>query len=121
MSHQITSIDRQEGLEQAWHGITTIRPDLSVENNWLNEWDILQTELYVPVPDQPFKQTGFKLLVASDDPTITIGKPFAESYHPITNREFLQLIKDSTEGIEGMKLISVGSVRGRGRVFASFQ
>src|SRR3982751_6466113 len=133
MSHNISEIDRQEGLTQAWHGLTVIRPDLSLENNWLNEWDIQPRRVVIEIPVDGTQDaetgvpqfnnvaTGFQILTATDDPSITIGRPFADSYHPITNKEFLQLMKDSTEGIEGMKLVSVGSVRRRGRVFASFQ
>lgn len=121
MSHNISEIDRQEGLTQAWHGLTVIRPDLSLENNWLNEWDISPRYLYYTDSEGKATSTGFQILTATDDPSISIGRPFAESYHPITNKEFLQLMKDSTEGIEGMQLVSVGSVRRRGRVFASFQ
>lgn len=118
----------------AWHGLTEIVPDLSLENNWLKTWDIQPQPLMLKGPDvlnvpgevattEPsLIETGFALLTATDNPSITIGVPFnPNSYRPITNAEFLQLLKDSTEGIEGNKLVSIGSVRNRGRVFASFQ
>lgn len=39
MSHEIQEHDVQEGIEQAWHGLTQVNPDMSMDNNWLRTWD----------------------------------------------------------------------------------
>ncbi len=127
--HNITENDKQQGITQAWHGLTEIVPDLSLDNNWLAQWDIDQRPLFIHDGSEVGFggeirniNTGFNILVATDDPSITIGVPFnPNSYVPIRNAEFLRLMKGATEGIDGMKLVSVGSVRNRGRVFASFE
>jgi hypothetical protein len=115
--HNITDIDRQEGVEQAWHGLTVIRPDLDLNNNWLRTWDVESRALFLDNGVQvPFAQ-----LVATDNPDILIGYPYnPETFQPITNEKFLELAKDAISGTPH-KLISVGSVRGRGRTFLTFQ
>ena len=45
--------------------------------------------------------------------------PIAKSYQPITNAMFLDTIEDALQGIDGVKLVSVGSVCARGRVFVT--
>jgi hypothetical protein len=114
--HRIEENDKQQGRTMAWHGLTEIVGDLSLDNNWLKTWDITARALFT----EGLNETPFKILGATDNPSITIGKPFADSYRPVTNAEFLQLMKDSTDGIQGVQLESIGSVRNRGRVFASF-
>lgn len=114
MSHEISKIDRQEGIEQAWHGLTDVRADLSLDNCWLSKWDVVKTPLFTQ--DLP---TKWSMLTASDNRNIQIGKPFADSYVPVTNKDFLEMIKESILGIKGVKVASVGSVCERGRVFVS--
>lgn len=113
MSHNIEVRDRQQGCEQAWHGLTEIITDLDLTNNWLTEWDIQTRKLQLDGED-----TDFNILVASDDGEV-IGKPFADTYKPISNSEFLTMIKDAISGISDIKVESVGSVCNRGRVFVS--
>jgi hypothetical protein len=129
MAHRIEEHDKQQGLTMAWHGLTEIKEDLSLDNNWLNAWDIQAQPLVlqqfaggdgISDPESRIIETKFQILTATDDPSIVIGVPFADSYRPITNAEFLQLMKNATKDT-GAKLISVGSVRNRGRVFASFE
>ena len=49
--HNIDENDIQEGLVQAWHGLTTICLDLSLQKNNLREWDIEHVPVYVRVGD----------------------------------------------------------------------
>jgi hypothetical protein len=49
--HNITDIDKQEGIEDAWHHLTVIRPDFSMDNNWLREWDIEPRKAYIKKGD----------------------------------------------------------------------
>lgn len=117
MAHRINSSDRQEGIEQAWHGLTKIRTDLTIERNWLSEWDILSKPLFY----EGGRDSGFEMLGCTDDENATIGFPYnPETFHPISNKEFLTLIMDSCGGSEH-KVVSVGSVRSRGRIFLSLE
>lgn len=113
MAHKITARDKQQGREMGWHQLTEINTNLGLDNNWLTDWDIERRRLQLDGVD-----TEYNILVASDDEQI-IGKPFADSYRPITNADFLKLIKDSITGIKGIKVESIGSVCNRGRVFVS--
>ena len=113
MAHKITERDKQQGREMGWHQLTEINTNLGLDNNWLTDWDIERRRLQLDRVD-----TEYNILVASDDGQV-IGKPFADSYRPITNADFLKLIKDSITGIKGIKVESIGSVCNRGRVFVS--
>lgn len=113
MAHRIEQRDKQQGREMAWHGLTDINQNLGLENNWLTEWDIETRRL-----ELDGEETEFNILVGSDDKKV-IGKPFANSYRPITNMDFLAMIKESTSGIKGITVETVGSVCNRGRVFVS--
>jgi hypothetical protein len=117
MSHEITKIDAQQGLSQAWHGLTQIKPDLSLNNCWLNDWEIVKEPLFLDTN----RKTEYSILTASDNPNIQIGVPFADSYVPIPNEAFIDCIRNATMGIDGLKLVSVGSIMGRNRVFVSFE
>jgi hypothetical protein len=115
MAHRILNNDKQEGTFQAWHGLTHIRKDLTIENNWLSEWDISPQPLFYGNGIE----SGFSMLQCTDDEEIHIGYPYnPETFHPISNKEFLDLIMASTGGA-GHEVVSVGSVRNRGRTFMS--
>jgi hypothetical protein len=114
MSHGISKRDRQEARHMGWHGLTKINADLDLKNNWLTKWDIqevaLQTEDGIEVP--------FKILTGTDDHEF-IGKPYAGTYTPVTNKQFLNMIAEAISGVKGAVVESVGSVCNRGRVFVS--
>lgn len=116
MAHEIQKVDIQQGREMAWHNLTQIKTDLSIGNCWLNDWDVEKRKLFL----EGNIETDYHLLVASDDPKIKIGVPFADSYVPITNSAFIDCISDAISGIDGLQLESAGSIMGRNRVFASF-
>ncbi len=122
--HNITETDKQEGTKQAWHGLTIIREGLSLAVNWLREWEIIARPLFLQPESNDsasWIEVPFKQLVASDDSKILIGYPFnPETFRPLTNAEFLNMIHDAVEGT-GHKLQSIGTIRNRGRRFASFE
>ena len=97
-----------------WHNLTQINHDLDLKNNWLTKWDIqevgLKTAGDIEVP--------FKILTGTDDNEI-IGKPFAGTYTPVSNKAFLDMIGEAISGVKGAVVESVGSVNNRGRVFVS--
>ena len=114
MSHGITNRDRQEARHMGWHNLTQINEVLDLKNNWLTKWDIqevgLKTVGDVEVP--------FKILTGTDDNQV-IGKPFAGTYTPVSNKAFLDMIGEAISGVKGAVVESVGSVNNRGRVFVS--
>lgn len=118
MADRIYQFDRQEGLVQAWHGKTVIRPHLTLDDNWLRTWDL------VPRKTKDF-DTGEELpwvyLRCSDNPAIRIGQPYNPlTFQPVNNADFLEMVKASIAGTPH-KVSSVGSLRNRGRVFLSIE
>lgn len=133
MAHRLEKNDKQQGLSQAWHGLTEIMPELTLENNWLNQWEIVPRELYFAgeivkeksgaVTKSVLKQdkAGFSVLSVSDIPGLIIGAAYnPETFKPIDNKAFLELVRASIAGTEH-KIVTVGSVRNRGRVFLSVE
>lgn len=107
-------LDQQQGLTQAWHGLTRIKPDLTLDNNFLTEWDLQPQPLYL----ENGTKTDFSILKCSDAEHY-IGAPYnPATFKPISNADFLTLIRDSISGTQH-KVTSVGSLRNRGRVFVS--
>lgn len=123
MSHAIMANDRQDGKVQAWHGLTNIMPDLSLENNWLTLWDGEPVRLVTEDEVQKSAKRGkvvsaFSILRATDKPDLLIGKPFdAKTYKPVFNRDFLDLARKLVEKYPGCTLETAGSLRDRKRVF----
>jgi hypothetical protein len=119
--HNIEENDRQEGTEQAWHHLTVIRPDFSLSNNWLLEWDVEPRQTFIRKQSGDLVEVPFRQLVCTDNETILVGYPYnPETYKPLLNSEFLKLAQDCVAGTQH-KLVSAGSVRGRGRTFLSFK
>lgn len=115
MAHNIKEMDTQEGRSQAWHGLSVIIPDLNLDNCCLNKWELEPQPLYL----NNGVKTDFAILACSDAPDHFIGAPFnPETFKPISNRDFLNLIRDSISGTKHV-VTSAGSVRNRGRVFVS--
>lgn len=112
--HGITKRDKQQGRHMGWHKLTEINANLDLHKNWLRNWDIqeiqLQTADGVEVP--------FKILTGTDD-NQPIGKPYASTYTPVTNVQFLDMIAEAISGVKGAVVETVGSVCNRGRVFVS--
>ena len=113
MSHGIGKRDKQQGRHMGWHSLTQIEADLSLKKNWLTEWDINEQVL-----ELNGKEIPFKILTGSDDGEI-IGKPYAGTYTPVSNKQFLDMIEEAISGVKGAVVESVGSVNNRGRVFVS--
>lgn len=121
MSHEISNIDKQQGLEMAWHNLTEVLPEISLDSCWLSRWDVEKTTLHIQ-EGEIFAPTEFCQLTATDDPKIRIGKPVhCDTYQPIKNADFLAIVSKAIAEIPGVKIASVGSVCERGRVFVSVQ
>ncbi len=117
MAHRIEQYDKQQGLSQAWHGLTEIVPEITLENNWLKDWDLVSRPLFF----DDNKASGFSLLAVSDIAGLNIGAPYnPETFKPICNADFLELVRASIAGTSH-KIVSVASVRNRGRVSLSIE
>jgi len=94
--HGITKRDMQQGRHMGWHKLTKIEANLDLQKNWLRDWDIqevqLQTADGVEVP--------FKILTGNDD-NLPIGRPYAKTYTPVTNQQFLNMIAEAISGVKG--------------------
>lgn len=117
MAHRIYIHDKQQGLVQAWHGLTEVRPALTLDDNWLRDWDLIPCPLY----DADGGELPWRYLRCSDDKSIIIGQPYnPNTFQPVDNKAFLQMIHDSISGTQHT-VASVGSLRNRSRVFVSIK
>ncbi len=124
MAHRKEQFDVIETTKPTWHGLEILRENITLQDNCLRRFEIVPTELYIPVNNQliedgdgnfvgSFKKDGTVRLVCSDNPEIKIGQPYnPETFVPITNEAFLDLIDRSCAGTNH-KLVSIGSVRSR--------
>lgn len=117
MSHNILKHDKQQGTKQAWHGLTEVKEQITLQDNWLRQWEIEEQALFFDNGER----SGFSILGCSDNELCKIGKPYnPNTFKPINNADFLELVRgcvaDSNHSIE-----SVGSVKNRGRVFLSLK
>ena len=116
MAHRIETYDKQQGIKQAWHGLTEVCPELTLENNWLAQWELNPVTLQKHGAD-----SKWQILECSDVPELEIGQPYnPDTFRPIGNKAFLELVNASIAGTDH-KIVSVGSVRNRGRVFLSIE
>jgi hypothetical protein len=116
MAHRIEKNDKQQGVVMGWHGLTEIKSNLSLDDCWLNEWEPMPVVL-----DLNGKPTKWAVLRCSDNKELFIGAPYnPDTFTPIGNVEFLRMIKDSISGTPH-EVVSVGSIRNRGRVFVSIK
>ena len=116
MAHEISNIDKQQGIEQAWHGLTEVHEVIDINNNFLTSWDVESVPLYIN-NGKPTK-LPYSIFRCTDDKSITIGEPFAGTYIPIKNSQFLEIIRDVIAG-NGFTVSSIGSVCKRSKIFAS--
>jgi hypothetical protein len=117
MADRIFRYDKQQGVTMGWHGKTEIMPVLTLEDNYLSTWDL------VPVPMEKRGQKSKWVILETSDlgPALEIGKPYnPETFTPVDNKAFLTMIKDSISGTPH-KVVSVGSLRNRARVFVSIE
>jgi hypothetical protein len=116
--HNITERDRQIGVKQAWHGLTEVVKNIDVGDNYLTEWDVERKPLTYIDANNDEVDTGFGILVGSDDDKI-IGRPMSPSYRPITNERFMDLVSDAVRRLPKARIESMGSVCNRGKVFVT--
>jgi hypothetical protein len=116
MADKIEQHDIHEGTEMGWHGKTVVRPQITLEDNYLRKWDLVPVVL--EKRGQPSK---YSILECDDVEGLEIGKPYnPNTFQPINNALFLELVKMSISGTEH-RIVSVGSTRNRGRIFLSIE
>ena len=116
MAHKIGIHDLQEGRHMGWHGLTKVRDDIPVGDNWLSKWDVEKR----PMIDPDGKQSEYCRVTCTDDPSLYIGDPVHNtSYSLISNEQLLEIVNDCLLSVKGARIETVGSVCDRGRVFVS--
>ena len=129
MAHRLFKHDKHQATKQAWHGLSEIRPEITLQDNWLRDWDLVSTPLFFAdgspalsvEADKDTQAKQWTISRCNDKPALQIGAPYNPgSFRPITNAEFLSLVEASIAGTDH-KIVSVGSVRNRGRVFLSIE
>lgn len=116
MADRIFTYDTHEATTMGWHNKTNVVPEITLDNNYLNTWDL------VPVPlEKRGQPSKYCILECSDVPNLEIGKPYnPATFTPLTNKAFLDLVRGSIGGTSH-KIVSNGSTRNRGRVFLSVE
>lgn len=115
MAHEIKEHDKQQGRKQAWHGLTDVREDLTLDNCWLKDWDYAPQAVTVNG-----KETPFMVLGVSDEPELFIGRPYQKkTFKPVLNTVLIAQIAEAIKG-QNLTLESCGTVLNRGRLFLSF-
>jgi hypothetical protein len=131
MSHEITAIDKQQGISQAWHGLTEVMTEIVLSVCFLSKWNVKKRPLYRPVTVKDesgatiktdYVETSACDVVCTDDENIIIGKPVdRETYSLLDNSSFLAIVQDAMNRISGAIVASVGSVCARARIFVTLQ
>lgn len=131
MSDEIKQHDVQQGRTMAWHHKTHVKPDLSLENCWLNPategaWEYLPKRIEIDGKKTPLAVLGVSdnAMIADDETgeesPLLIGLPYqVKTFRPILNGEMINRLQKAIEG-QGLTLESCGSIMNRGRTFFSF-
>lgn len=120
MPHEISEIDRQQGTEMAWHGLTEVKPVITLRECFLSLWDVSKRALFRILTDGTQEKTEACEVVCTDDEKIVIGNPVhIETYTLLPNSQFLSIVQNTLDLIRGATVASVGSVCRRARIFVS--
>jgi hypothetical protein len=126
MAHGLTNRDIQSGLENAWHRLTNIVPEVTKENS--TPFEVVSTPLcyripsndpFGEVPDKIIEDPNWRRLIATDD-FLPVGDPFAPSYTPSSIAGFWNILEKGL-GETPYTVISAGTTDNRGKVFASIK
>ena len=122
MSHEISEIDSQEGIEMGWHGLTIVKSVIILAKCKLAQWDIVKRTMGIVNSVGKFVSGEYVQLVCTDNEEISIGAPVhSETYSVLTNAGFLAIVQSALDQIHGAVVASVGSVCRRGRIFVSIK
>jgi len=118
MAHMIEDTDIQVGIEQAWHGLTKVKPEIKLDEDCEISYPMITLPLTYKVGENEV-ETPFKQIVSLDN-GLPIGNPVSDKYCLITNEQVLSMIKDALIGTQN-KVVSLGSVCSRSKVFVSIK
>lgn len=115
----IEDSDIQVGIEQAWHGLTKVKPVLTLgEEDCEINYPMTTLPLIVKVGENEV-ETPYRQIVSLDN-GLPIGQPVSDKYCLISNGQVLEMVKDALLGTQH-KVVSYGSVCSRSRVFVSIK
>lgn len=126
MSAGITARDKTAGLRPHWHGLNEIHERITFdnpENNPLLRFDNAPKALSIEMEENGAKvqkETGYSILVSSDD-GLPVGVPFnPATYKFNTNKSFVEFVRNSLADVPH-KIHSAGTLLNRGRMFISVE
>lgn len=126
MSHELKEHDKQEGRAVAWHGLTMVNAELSLDNCHLRNWDYQPRAIEIDGKKTPFDVLGVTdgAMVTDEDTgeesPLLIGRPYQrKTFKPVLNVKLLELLAGAIAGHD-LRLESCGTVFNRGRTFLSF-
>lgn len=112
MAHQIENRDRQAGIEMAWHGLTSVVPEVRFQDAFPFEIERLPLLL-----DDGRKFEGWSYFRCSDD-NAPAGVPVPETYVAVTNQRFWEIVQNAVGG-SGAVVESAGTIFDRCRRFVT--
>lgn len=111
MAHEITAIDKVLTLTKAWHHLETIVPQITGFG-----WDVKASPLYLPGIETPV--ASHKAIVDDEGNLLSVAK---SSYEIITNAQVFDAAREALSHIEGARIVSAGSVKGRKVIFLTVE
>jgi uncharacterized protein DUF932 len=116
MSHGIAERDKMIGTFKQWHGLNEVVEKIDETNNVLLRYDNKAVKLQT----DEGKETGYSMLVSSDD-GLPVGVPFqAKSYKFNTNKAFVDMVNASLVDVPH-QIDSAGTVHNRGKLIMSIK
>ena len=98
MSHEISEIDSQEGIEMGWHGLTIVKSVIILAKCKLAQWDIVKRTMGIVNSVGKFVSGEYVQLVCTDNEEISIGAPVhSETYSVLTNAGFLAIVQSALD------------------------
>lgn len=119
MAHEILERDVQFGIEQAWHGLTTVLETIrkeDIQEKFL--YPIVKKPLFFEVEDEKIPTDSYAIV--SEDDNLPIGKAVSESYQIITNLEIFEMVQKELSTTRNT-LVSCGTVSDRSKGFLVYK
>jgi len=120
MGHGIKSLDKQFGIEMAWHKLTEVRPELMRDEVFHSYF---RQGLSVTLPNGdtlPYETDGKPWYAVICDDNAVIGDPIRESYRLFPPREAWDTITGLLEGSR-FTVASAGTIQNRAKWFISIE
>lgn len=112
MAHNMKELDKQVGLEMAWHRLTEVVPMVSLDNSG-HAFEVVERPLFF---EDGERADGYRALVASDKGNIF--QVARESYRVVQNSRMWEIMVNSMNGTP-YTIESAGSVGNRSKFYIS--